>query len=73
MGVNGDVRRYVDAMGADAVDPPSSDWSWADPGADPFTRHGASDAGDGFKNATNIEAAPTSAELIGGAWVRAIP
>ena len=70
---NGEARQYVDAMAADAVDPPAKDWSWVNPEADPFTRHDAANAGDGFKDATNIETAPNSGKLIGRGWLSDIP
>ena len=75
MGVNGNVREYVDAFAADptGITLPTKDWSWVDPEADPFTRRPVSTAGIGFNSATNIENAPTTDNLIGRAWIALIP
>ena len=72
-GLSGDVTEYVSAMGGDAVDTPTKDWSWVDPEADPFTRHDVGDAAQGFNNATRIEDAPGSAKLIYRGWITDIP
>ena len=72
-GTNGDVLQYVDAMGETGIATLTKDWSWVDPEADPFTRHDAADAAQGFNNATNVEDAPGSAKLIGRGWIRDIP
>ena len=69
-GVSGDVVLFVDAM--DGIQA-NATWSWVDPETDPFTRHPIAMAGAGFAGATNIEAAPSSADLIGRRWVADIP
>ena len=72
-GVNGNVTDYVDAFGGNAtVALPTKDWSWVNPEVDPFTRHIVSEAYNGFENATNVENAPSSADLIGN-WKDSIP
>ena len=69
-GVSGDVALYVDAMsGAISF---SGKWSWVEP-ASPFTRVGVSQADATFENAVNVEAAPSSTDLIGRAWIVDIP
>ena len=70
--MNGDVAQYVDAMRPDAIDF-NEKWSWVNPEDDPFTRREVDDSGAGFENATNVEAAPSSADLIGRAWIVDIP
>ena len=70
-GVNGDVAQYVDAMIA-ATDF-TEKWSWVNPEVDPFTRYAIMGAAAGFEAATNVEAAPSSSDLIGRAWIVDIP
>ena len=72
MGVNGDVRQYVDAM-TDSIALPTKDWSWVKPEEDPYTRDTVSDSGTLFGAATNVANAPSSEELIGRDWVNDIP
>ena len=72
-GTNGDVRQYVDAWTDDQLTTQTKDWSWVDPQADPFTRYAVGGAAQGFSNATDVENAPTSATLIGRAWIRDVP
>ena len=71
-GVNGDTTTYVDAFGVDSIALPTKDWSWVNPEVDPFTRHSVGNAYNGFENATNVEDAPSSADLIGN-WKDSIP
>ena len=70
-GVNGNVTDYVDAF-ISTIPLPTKDWSWVDPEADPFTRHTVMAASVGFNSATNVENAPSSADLIGN-WKASIP
>ena len=74
MGVNGDVRQYVDAMGGDnSVTLPTKDWSWVKPEDDPYTRVDVSNSGAQFGVATNVANAPSSEKLIGRDWINDIP
>ena len=73
-GVNGNVREYVDAFGAnDAIALPTKDWSWVDPETDPYERENVMGSDDEFGAATNVENAPSSDKLIGRAWIDDIP
>ena len=73
-GVNGNVREYVDAFGANtSVALPTKDWSWVDPETDPYEREDVVEADDEFGAATNVENAPSSDKLIGRAWIDDIP
>ena len=69
-GVSGDVALYVDAMGVD-IDF-TEKWSWVMP-VSPFTRVSIMGAASAFESAANVEAAPSSADLIGRAWIVDIP
>ena len=71
--VSGDVRQYVDAMGADDINSPNKDWSWVDISVAALPRLAVGDSDDGFDGATDVEDAPTSETLIGRKWVSAIP
>ena len=74
MGVNGNVLDYVDAISADTSGTtPTKDWSWVNPEADPYTRVAVSGASTQFGSATNVEDAPSSKKLLGGAWIENIP
>ena len=76
-GVNGDVAQYVDAMGPDdsSGNPIefTEKWSWVMPEPDPFTRTTVMLSTSGFEDATNVEDAPSSSDLIGRAWIVDIP
>ena len=69
---NGDPVDYVDAFG-NYSGTPTKDWSWVDPETDPFTRHNTGGSITGFENATNVENAPSTADLIGRDWINDIP
>ena len=69
-GLSGDPRQYVDGMGS--ADP-GEKWSWVDPETDPFDRKSITDAASSFENATNVEDAPGSDDLIGRGWINDIP
>ena len=72
MGVNGDVRQYVDAMGTLSL--PTKDWSWVQPEEDPYLRVEVGMAGTQFAAATNVApTAPSTEKLIGRAWISEIP
>ena len=73
--VNGDVGQYVDAMGIQNSNPIdfNAKWSWVKPEPDPYTRTAAADSTTGFEDATNVEDAPSSSDLIGRAWIQDIP
>ena len=71
--VNGDVAQYVDAMNPTTAIDFNEKWSWVNPEDDPFTRHEVSESGAQFENATNVEDAPSSSDLIGRAWIVDIP
>ena len=73
-GVNGDVGQYVDAMGGNGGTIDFNEkWSWVDPEPDPYTRTDGKCELTGFEDATNVEDAPSSSDLIGRAWIQDIP
>ena len=69
-GVSGDVVKYVDAMSTPADF--GEKWSWVMPES-PFTRVPVGMAPTAFEDATNVEAAPSSSDLLGRAWIMDIP
>ena len=71
---NGDVTDYVDAVQVMITNEPSKDWSWVNPEVDPYVRHEVGGMSEGgFGSATNVENAPSSANLIGRDWINDIP
>ena len=71
---NGNVVDYVDVFNAsDQIGTPTKDFSWVDPEPDPFTRGTVTIAASQFMNATNVEDAPATADLLGRAWINDIP
>ena len=71
--VNGNVREYVDAMGANDGATPTKDWSWVDVDNAALPRLPVNTSNMGFESATNVEDAPTSEKLVGRAWIPDIP
>ena len=71
---NGTVAGFLDAIEAnDSFTLPTKDWSWVEAQDDPYTRTDTDGADAIFSNATNIESAPASSDLIGRGWVDDIP
>ena len=71
---NGNVAGYLDAIAADdGLTLPTKDWSWVNTESDPYTRVEVGDAVTVFGNATNVENAPVSSDLIGREWIDDIP
>ena len=72
-GTNGNVVDYVDAFSNGGPTTPTKDWSWVNPENDPYTRVVVGSAATQFMNATNVENAPSSDNLIGREWINDIP
>ena len=72
-GVNGDVGDYVDGMqeASQITGDLSKDWSWV--GFADNVRAAISGSIGHFSGATNVEDAPSTADLIGRGWINDIP
>ena len=73
VGLNGSPREYVDYFTDDAVTTPTKDWSWVDSETDPPSRREAMQWAQEFQDATNVEDAPSSADLVGRGWITDVP
>ena len=73
-GVSGDWAKYVDSFdNAMISEAPGEKFSWVTDDADPSTRLDTASAYPVFDTTTNVEAAPSSSELIGRAVINDIP
>ena len=73
MDTDGHVGGYLDEIADSSITTPTKDWSWVNPENDPYTLVPIGTAITEFMNATNVENAPSSEDLIGRAWIDDIP
>ena len=72
-GLNGSVREYVDEFNGDTALAVGKDWCWVNPEMSPPTRNDITSTIGGFSSATNVENAPSTAELVEREWINDIP
>ena len=71
---SGDATSYVDAIAAETMAVEITDkWSWVKESVDPPVRVDVNTAQSTFSSPTNIEDAPSSADLISRKWIDDIP